>query len=147
MNEETTAPEEVHEETTGQKVGMWIAILTVLFPSMIVSGFTPDWNVLPLWMWISISAAGAGIGMAIGYRPMLAALLGGATGGACIPLALIGYVIVRVMLTETFINLELLIPALIGALPGIAVYKTVAWALGHEPESDEAADSINSTDI
>lgn len=135
------------EETAGQKFGTWIAILGVTFPSMIAAGFMADWNILPLWMWISISAAVAGIGVGIGYRPMIAAFLGGVIGGASIPIALVVYVVIRARLTETFVNVELLVPAVIGALPGIAVYKFVAWASGGPQHTEHPSDQMNDTNF
>ena len=132
------------DETPAQKVGYFIAGAGVILPAMIVSGFMPLWNVLPLPAWIAIAAGSCGIGMAIGHKPRVAALIGGAVAGGCIPFALIGYVLIREKLTATFFSIELLIPGLVGALPGFFVYKLIASAV--DPDGGAAADPVLSDD-
>lgn len=125
------------EETPAEKVGYFIAGVGVVLPSMIVSGFMPEWNVLPLAVWVAISAVCCGLGMAVAHTPRIASFVGGAVAGGCIPFALIGYVYVRVMLTETFLNIELVIPGIIGALPGFGIYKLISSAVDPDGEAGE----------
>ncbi len=110
------------EETPAEKVGYFIALIGTIIPSLIVSGFMGDWNVLPLWGWVAIAGLSGGIGVAIPTTPRIAAFIGGLIGGGCIPLATIAYVELRIQLSDTFLNVELVIPAFIGALPGTAAY-------------------------
>jgi len=116
------------EETWSQKIGSLIAGVGIVFPSMILAGFMPDWNVLPLAGWIAISATAGAVGACIAWPPRIASFLRGAIAGIVIPFALIPYVAFRLALGNTFFNLELIIPGLIGALPGWLAYKGISWA-------------------
>ncbi|MFT7642651.1 MAG: hypothetical protein ACI9G1_004409 [Pirellulaceae bacterium] len=131
----------MEEETKAEKVGYFIGMVGIIFPSMIVGGFMPDWDVLPLWGWIAISGLSGGIGFAIAATPRLAAFFGGLVGGGCIPLAVMAYVYYRSQLGNTFFNIELLIPGFIGSLPGVGAYFLLARAL--QPWGDEEFESTN----
>lgn len=117
------------EETLAEKVGGWIAILSVAIPSLLASGFTPEWNFLPFAGWVFIASAGAALGAAIGTSRRVRGAVAGAIGGAGFVLGTWAYVLVRVALTgdSSFFTLELLLGGGLGAAPGILLY--MLWAM------------------
>lgn len=131
------------DETPAQKFGYFIAGIGIIIPSMIVSGFMPLWDVLPFPVWLLITGGLGGVGMAVAHQPRVASMIGGAVAGVCIPFALIGYVELRIMLSDTFLNVELVIPGIIGALPGFGLYKLISSAVD---SGSEKADDVMQPD-
>jgi hypothetical protein len=113
-----------------------------MIPSTIVSEFWPAWNVLPLRAWAAIGGASGGIGMAISYSPRSAAFAGGVVAGVCIPFALVLYVFVRSKLSDTFWSLEFIIPGVLGAIPGIGVYKLICASVVYS-DDDPMVESVD----
>lgn len=114
-------------ETKRQKLGTYVFFAFTLIPGMIVSGFMPDWNVLSFEAWIAIAAAGGAAG---GYlwaedQRWNVGLLSGAVAGAGTVAALFFYVLFRVEWSSTFWSIELVIPAMIGLLPGWILYRVL----------------------
>ncbi|MFK8000684.1 MAG: hypothetical protein AB8H86_13875 [Polyangiales bacterium] len=117
------------EETLAEKVGGWIAIVSVAIPSLLASGFTPEWNFLPFGAWVLIASAGAALGAAIGTSRRLRGAVAGAIGGAGFVLGTWLYVLARAAITgdSNFFTIELLLGGGLGAAPGILIY--MYWAM------------------
>lgn len=115
-----------HQETPAQKIGYTLAGIGIVIPSMILSGFLPGAEMLPLAAWLAICGGAGAVGTAIAQPPRIASFVAGAIGGACIPLAMIAYVELRIQLSDTFFTLEFIIPGLVGAVPGIIAFKVLA---------------------
>ncbi|MFT5354382.1 MAG: hypothetical protein ACI9KE_001587 [Polyangiales bacterium] len=122
-------------ETLAEKAGGWIAILSVVIPSLLASGFTPEWNVLPFAGWVLVSAAGAASGAAIATSRRARGAISGAIGGAGFVLGTWFYVMARQAITgnSTFLSVELLLGGALGAAPGILLY--MRWAMRPEGPS------------
>lgn len=116
------------EETLAEKVGGWIAIVSVAIPSLLASGFTPEWNFLPFGAWVMVGSAGAALGAAIGTSRRVRGAVAGAIGGAGFVLGTWFYVLARAALTgnSSFFSIELLLGGALGAAPGILLY--MYWA-------------------
>lgn len=116
------------EETRREKWASWIGILFAIIPSMIVSGFMPEWNVLPELGWLGITAAGTAIAGAIATPRTLPGMISGMLAGTGMMVASWKYVGLRqaVIDSNTYYNFELVIAGLIGAAPGMLLY--FAWA-------------------
>jgi hypothetical protein len=109
-------------ETAGLIVG---AVATVV-PALIVSGFMPGWNLLPLGAWLGIAGAGGAIGGTIAAPRPVPGLVAGAVTAAGALLGVVGYVFVRSLISDSFLNLEIAIGALVGAAPGLILF--MKWA-------------------
>jgi hypothetical protein len=117
-------------ETPREKwAGYFGAFMTVI-PALIVSGFMPEWNVLPFSAWLAIATAGAGIAGAIATPRTLRGAVAGALVGAGVLVGVVAYVEISAELTSrhTFWSLEIAIGALLGGLPGGLLY--MKWARG-----------------
>ena len=57
------------DETPRENWATWIGIISTIIPATIVSGFMPDWNVLPYNGWLAIAAIGSAIAGAIAPPP------------------------------------------------------------------------------
>lgn len=116
------------QEPLHETIGTYLAIVSVIVPAMLVSGFMPDWNVLPFAVWMLIASVGAAIGGAMSTRRLLLGGLAGALVGAGALLGIYYYVGIRAALTgsTTFVNVELAIGAAIGAIPGLLLYFLLA---------------------
>ncbi|EAQ80309.1 hypothetical protein [Blastopirellula marina] len=117
-------------ETPNEMIGGWIAAITIILPSMIVSGFMPEWNALPYFVWLAIAGAGGAVGAAIYTLRWIHGGIGGAVMGVGAVVGVHAYVILRSMLIDSgnFFSLELLIGAGLGALPGLVYLSFVASA-------------------
>lgn len=114
-------------ETGRQKAGSYVFFFFTIIPAMIVSGFMPDWNVLPFELWLSLAAVGGAVGgfvWAEGQRWPVGILSGG-IGGAGVVGATFAYVSWRVAFSETFWSIELVLPALVGLLPAWGLYRAL----------------------
>lgn len=112
------------KETFGGKIGGWIVMISVIIPGMIVAGFMPDWNILPSYGWLTVSVVGAGAGCAIATKRLfLGSFCGGLVGAGAIT-GLTTYVDIRIYFIKStsIYSLELLIGAIIGAVPGLLLY-------------------------
>jgi hypothetical protein len=116
------------KETPRETCAAWIGLFVTLIPAMIVSGFMPDWNVLPVGGWVAIATIGAGISGAIATPLTARGALCGAMAGAGALGGMWLYAEVRSALTgsNTFMKLELVIAGLLGGLPGLLLYNV--WA-------------------
>jgi dolichol kinase len=140
------------EETTRKKIGTYVFAFATIIPALIVSGFMPDWNVLPFWGWGLIAAIGGALGGFIWGegREWQAALAGFVSGFSCI-LALEGYVHIRNHISHTYLSIELLIPFGLAMLPGYFILRHLAPAeMSREiavPVEDEEASAIGTTEL
>ena len=116
------------KESRLERIGGWIALIAIILPGMIVSGFMPEWNVLPFHLWLIIATLGGALGGALAVEKRIPGLISGALVGAGALFGIITYVSIRASLTgnNTFLKIELALGALIGAIPGLLVYYFVA---------------------
>jgi hypothetical protein len=126
---------------------MYLGLFATIIPAMIASDFMPEWNVLPFGGWLAIATAGAALAGAIATPYWLRGMIAGALAGAGALLGMWLYVIIRAGLTghATFLKLELVLGALLGAAPGMLLFR--AWArekkqdvVGNPAEADAPAD-------
>lgn len=129
------------EQTNREKWASWIGMFFAIIPSMIVSGFMPDWNVLPELGWLGITAAGCAIAGAISTPRTLPGMITGMLAGTGMMVASWKYVALRqaVIDSDTYYHLELVIAGLIGAAPGMMLYNV--WA--RVPPSETQAPPID----
>jgi hypothetical protein len=115
-------------ESPREKWAGYFGLFMTLIPGMIVSGFMPEWNVLPFAGWLGIAAGGAAIAGAIATPRWLRGAVAGTLIGAGMLLGIWLYVAIRAGLTgsHTFLKLELVIGALIGGAPGMLLFSK--WA-------------------
>ncbi|MFO0603428.1 MAG: hypothetical protein U0324_09655 [Polyangiales bacterium] len=114
----------MQNETPREKAGSIVLALFVVLPALVVSGFMPKVNVLPLWGWLAITAAGGAVGGGLlGERATAAGAVGGLISGALTPFCVAYYTRLRAGLGHTYFTIEFLIPALVAAIPGFAIYK------------------------
>lgn len=115
-------------ETPLQRLGYSIGTFGIILPGMIVSGFMPNWNVLPFVVWWGIAILSGAIGGFLIGTPRLAAAIAGGVVGAGALLGVAFYVDVRslVITSETYFTFELLIGALIGSGPGLVLFSFIA---------------------
>lgn len=113
-----------HQPTGGQKAAGLIAGLSIVFCSMeMVPGwgiFNLDWPPTVFYAIMAVSGAIAGIVGAADHR--IPGLIGGLIAGPSALFA-VGYVLAHVTVTY---NIILVLVAMLGALPGFAVYKVLA---------------------
>jgi hypothetical protein len=121
------------DESLREKWGGYWGLTCTVVPAMIVSGFMPEWNVLPLFGWVAIAAVGAAVGGAIATPKTVRGLVAGAAMGIGVLLGVYAYVAVRGAVSghHTFLKLEVVVGALIGAAPGMWLY--AKWA---RPQAD-----------
>src|SRR5260370_4849260 len=108
------------DETPRETWAIYLGIFATVIPGLIASDFMPDWNVLPFAGWLAIAAIGAALAGAIATPYWFRGILSGALTGAGALFGLWLYVQLRVWITgiHTFLKLELVIGAVIGAGPG-----------------------------
>ena len=111
-------------ETPREKWAEYLGIALTVLPAMISAGFMPEWNVLPLSGWISIAAAGGALAAAIATPQWARGAVAGALMGVGVVLGVHAYVAARIAVTDnaTFLKLELVIGAMLGAAPGAMLY-------------------------
>ena len=116
------------EETPRENIATWVGIIATLFPGMMVSGFMPNWNVLPVAGWVVVAMVGSAIAGAIATPLMVRGAISGIVAGLGMMIGLWMYVAIRSALTgnNTFFKLELAIGGLLGAAPGMLLYRS--WA-------------------
>lgn len=97
-----------------------------LVPAMIMAGFMPEWNVLPATSWLAISAIGSAVAGVIGFpRQWLRASIAGAITGSGALIGLLAYTYLRYLIfdSDTFMRLELVLGASLGAIPGCLLFR------------------------
>ncbi len=116
------------DETPRENWATWIGLFVTIIPGMIVSGFMPEWDVLPVAGWIAIAVIGSAIAGAIATPLVVRGAVSGAITGVGMMIGLWLYVVLRSALTghNTFLKVELVIGGLLGAAPGLLLYG--AWA-------------------
>ena len=116
------------DETPRETWAMYLGIFATIIPALIASDFMPEWNVLPFAGWLAIAAAGTAVAGAIATPYWFRGAIAGALAGAGALLGMSAYVALRVGLTgnNTFLKLELVIGAVLGAAPGLIL--DGAWA-------------------
>ena len=116
------------DETPRENWATWIGIISTIIPGMIVSGFMPDWNVLPYNGWLTIAAIGSAIAGAIATPKFVRGAFSGMIAGVGMMFGLWLYVVIRTTLTghHTFLRIELVLGGMLGAAPGLLLYG--AWA-------------------
>ncbi len=121
-----TVQQDSTEQTPREKWAMYLAMCAVGIPSLIVSGFLPESlkSVLPFAGWLAIAVIGTALAAAIMKPYCFRSILSGALVGAGALLGILFYVKLRIHFTgnATFFWLELMIGAVIGAVPGILLY-------------------------
>jgi hypothetical protein len=118
----------VDDETPREKWAGYLGLFFTIIPGMIVSGFMPAWDVLPFQLWLAIATAGAAVAGAIATPRTLRGAVAGAVAGAGVMLGIFAYVALRAGISgnHTFLKLEIMIGALVGAVPGALLY--AKWA-------------------
>lgn len=116
------------DETPREKWAGYLGLFTTIVPAMIVAGFMPEWDVLPFAGWLAIATLGAGLAGAIATPLWARGAVSGALAGAGALVGIVVYVAVRGGLTDhhTYLSIELVIGALLGAAPGMILYSK--WA-------------------
>jgi len=133
-----------HEETTGQKVGLTLFGLAIVFCSM---EMVPGWGVLHLgWppetYYAIMATVGALAGVLSAAQHRLAGLLGGLVAGPG-SLGTIAFVLERTTSTHTLI---LVIVGALGAVPGLVLYRIVASVQDSlQPSSEESHTAFDET--
>ncbi|MEZ4466258.1 MAG: hypothetical protein R3F60_14305 [bacterium] len=118
-------PRDLKDVTTLNKAGGIGAMVAVIVPAMILSGFFPLWNVGSPGLWYGIATGGAALGGALfawGRHPAW-------LGALCAALAAPGALFVMQWWTadrETIWNVEIAAACGAGALPGIILYNVLA---------------------
>lgn len=115
-----------------EKLKNFIGILAVAFtviPAMILSGFFPEWNVLPFENWVLIATIGTGICTAFLVPRWYKGLLTGAIIALGALYGLYYYVPFRIAFisNSAIFRIEIALAVLIGAIPGVIVL--FAWGL------------------
>lgn len=106
-----------------EKVGMGIGITTVVLSGLIGSGFFPDFNVLPSFAWLLVAALGGTVAGFVASPRALWGAIAGLLAGLGAILAIWGYVAVRTSFgPESMLRVEIAIAALVGAIPGLALF-------------------------
>ncbi len=121
-------------ETPREQAGIWIGMIATIFPGLMVSGFMPDWNVLPFGGWLAIAGVGSAIAGAIATPRLVRGAIAGLLAGLGAMFGLWLYVMVRSALipSNTFFNLELVIGGMLGAAPGLVLFAAWARQSGHD---------------
>lgn len=116
------------DEAPRENVASWIGIISTIIPGMMVSGFMPELNVLPVAGWVAIAMVGSAIAGAIATPLTVRGAISGMIAGLGAMMGLWMYVVVRHALIDngTFFKLELVIGGMLGAIPGALLY--VSWA-------------------
>jgi hypothetical protein len=116
------------DETPREKWAMYLGMFATIIPAMIASDFMPAWNVLPFAGWMAVAAVGAGLAGAIATPYWGRGAFAGALTGAGALLGMWLYVTIRTGLTghNEFLQLELVVGAVLGGAPGLLLYST--WA-------------------
>jgi hypothetical protein len=113
-------------ETGRKKFGFFVLLAGAMVPALSLAGFTPDWDVLPLYQWLCVAAVFGATGGAIyetsGRR--IAAVVGGSIAAAGMAWLLPLYVDLRG--ADSYYRIELALPITLGALPGFLLYR---WLL------------------
>ncbi len=123
------------DETPREKWAGYFGLFMTLIPAMIVAGFMPEWDVLPFVGWLAIATVGAGVAGAIATPLWGRGAVAGALAGAGVMVGIVVYVAVRGALTDhhTYLSIELVIGALLGAAPGMILYSKWARATLDNP--------------
>lgn len=106
-------PELLRERVAPVVLGLGVGI-----PALIVAGFMPAWNVLPLVGWAAIAAIAGAVGgalMAERGRGVAAAM--GLLGAPASIAAIVAYTQARAALSSTYLSIEFLIPVGIVVAP------------------------------
>ncbi|NEQ97225.1 MAG: hypothetical protein F6K30_10960 [Cyanothece sp. SIO2G6] len=114
--------------TNREKLALYLGIICTIIPGMMLSGFLPGADVLPLLGWLGIAAGGAAIAGAIATPRWLRGAIAGALIGIGVLVGLLLYIELRTMIlnSDTFLRLEIAIGAGLGAIPGFILFAT--WA-------------------
>jgi hypothetical protein len=121
-------------ESPREKWAGYFGLGVTIIPAMIVSGFMPDWDVLPFGVWLAIASTGAAVAGAIATPKLIRGAIAGGLTGAGILVGVWLYVEIRAWLTghATFMKLELVIGAILGGTPGFLLF--ARWARADQPE-------------
>lgn len=119
-------PSEVAANLSGlNKFGFFFAAFFTIVPAMILAGFFPLWQVGSEVMWYGIATGGAALGgllFAQGRLPAWIGLVGGALAAPGGLFLLAWWSAGR----ESVFHIELAAASMLGALPGVLVYKLLA---------------------
>jgi hypothetical protein len=112
------------EETPREKWTTYLGLFASVIPGMIVTGFMPGWNVLPLIGWLAIATLGGGIAGALSTPLRFRGLISGAISYAGVFAGMLLYVTVRASLLSDhpIWRVELVVGALLGWSPGMILY-------------------------
>lgn len=111
-----------------ENIGLAIGSLATVVPGMIMSGFMPEFNVLPTWGWMAIATVGSMFGgMVAAEHRIPGAITGGVVGlGALLGVVFYSTFRMWVFPTDTVLRLELALAALIGSAPGMIAFVKLA---------------------
>ena len=111
-----------------QKLALYLGIICTVIPGMMLSGFLPGANIMPLLGWLGLAAGGTAIAGAIATPRWLRGAISGALIGIDVLMGLLLYIELRTMLlnSDTFLKLEIAIGAGIGSIPGFILF--AKWA-------------------
>lgn len=103
-----------------QTVGLLLLLCTSVFPGLVITGFIPDFGVFTfgLGTWIIISIIGGAIAGSLFMNKMKFWFVGAITGVLIGPGMLIATYYYTMARTHLF-SIEIIIPMLLGALPGL----------------------------
>lgn len=111
-----------------------VAIAAPTIAGLLYGGFFPLWSQGASPMSLYMAMAGAGFGLVLhAWRrvPVLAGILAGAVIGAGAVLTLAAWLTLRSRLPgESILRIEIIVALIIGAVPGIALYRILASLLG-----------------
>ena len=114
--------------TNRQKLSLYLGIICTVLPGMILSGFLPGAEIMPLLGWMGVAAGGAAIAGAIATPRWLRGAISGALIGIGVLMGLVLYIELRTMIldSDTFLKIEIVIGAAIGSIPGFILF--AKWA-------------------
>jgi len=110
-------------ETTKNILG-YVAMAFTLIPAMIVSGFFPEWDVLPFSTWVIIASIGTGLVLSLIVPKWYKGMIVGIIAALGVLYGLHYYVILRTELTGSYMvmRIEIILAALIGGFPALLLF-------------------------
>lgn len=114
--------------------GGLMAIVVPTIAGLLYGGFFPLWSQGASPMSLYVAMAGAGVGLSLhawGRVPVVAGALAGVVIGAGAVLTLAAWLTLRSRLPgDSVLRIEIIVALIIGAVPGIVLYRVLASFLG-----------------
>jgi hypothetical protein len=108
--------------TTKQKVLWGVLIMSSIFPALGATNFIPGGDSISIWIYSLIASVGGAIFGAL-YRPDYQNWLIGLIAGTVTNLSVLWLAVLYANFRDSLFAFELVIPVLLGLIPGILVYK------------------------